>query len=321
MGTIRNDRVDLFFESFDSACMALYEDIKINYLDALIRVGNDIVFQVDDSKISEETYNKILGIYKDLVNVSFTNEEIRMALELLIVKAFKHANLSLDILTPDVINYFLTMIIEMKFSGRKKISILDTLLGTANSLQAISNNLSVKSELIGIEKEDYLIKLAQVSSNLQNNEMKIYYFDALNQIDDLVDVVIGDLNNCSYEVEKCENSYLFEKGVKYFPYLLIEKRLDNIVDDGYFMFVIDNDFFKAENNQIFKEFLNERVTLMALIVLPQSLVREGCVGKSILIGKKAVLDNYHMSILNIERFEKDYMKDMMFRIKELVKDI
>ena len=39
-----------------------------------------------------------------------------------------------------------------------------------------------------------------------------------------------DLNKCSYEVDECD-SYLFNQGVKYFPYLLIEKRLKNIVDD------------------------------------------------------------------------------------------
>ena len=114
MNLIRNEKIDLFFELFDSACMALYEDINIDYLEALIRVGNDLIFEVDDSRISEETYNKIFSIYNDLVNVSFTNEEIRLALELLIVKAFKHKNMPLDLMTPDTISYFISIIIEEK---------------------------------------------------------------------------------------------------------------------------------------------------------------------------------------------------------------
>lgn len=320
MNLIRNEKIDLFFELFDSACMALYEDINIDYLEALIRVGNDLIFEVDDSRISEETYNKIFSIYNDLVNVSFTNEEIRLALELLIVKAFKHKNMPLDLMTPDTISYFISIIIEEKNINKKKISILDTLLGTSNLLQAISNNLSFESELIGIEKDENLVKISQISSNLQGNEMKIYYQNALNDINDSVDIVIGDLNKCSYEVDECD-SYLFNQGVKYFPYLLIEKRLKNIVDDGCFIFIIDNDFFGAENNHIFKEFIRNNATLMALIVFPQTIVCNGQVGKSILIGKKAILDDYHMSILNVETFEKEYIRGIMQKIKQLVKDI
>lgn len=317
---ISNEKINLFFDYVDKACMTLYNDIRIDYLEALIRVGNDIIFEVDDSKITDETYNELIEIYKEFVKNSFTNEEIRLALELLIIKGFKHRKLSLDIITPDTINYLLSIIVETKFKDRKSISILDTLLGTSNTLQTISNNISVKSNLIGIEKEDYFVKLAEVSSNLQNNEMKIYYQDALKEINDLVDIVIADFNNCEFDSQEY-SSYLYDLGIRYFPYLVIEKRLDNIVDDGYFIFVIDNDFFSVEGNQEFRKYLEKQATLMSLIVLPQNIVREGCIGKSILIGKKAVLNNYHMSILNIERMDNDYIKDSVDKIKKLVKDI
>lgn len=317
---ISNEKINLFFDYVDKACMTLYNDIRIDYLEALIRVGNDIIFEVDDSKITDETYNELMEIYKEFVKNTFTNEEIRLALELLIIKGFKHRKLSLDIITPDTINYLLSIIIETKFKEKKSISILDTLLGTSNTLQTISNNISVKSNLIGIEKEDYFVKLAEVSSNLQNNEMKIYYQDALKEIGDLVDVVIADFNNCEFDSQEY-SSYLYDLGIRYFPYLVIEKRLDNIVDDGYFIFVIDNDFFSANGNQEFRKYLEKQATLMSLIVLPQNIVREGCIGKSILIGKKAVLNDYHMSILNIERMDNDYIKDSVDKIKKLVKDI
>lgn len=317
---LRNEKIDLFFEYVDKACMTLYNDIKIDYLEALIRVGNDIIFEVDDSKISDETYNELIKLYNEFVKNSFSNEEIRFALELLIIKAFKHRNISLDLLTPDAINYLLLIIIETKFKNKGKISILDTLLGTSNTLQTISNNLSFDSELIGIEKEDYLVKLSQISCNLQNNEMKIYYQDALKDIYDLVDVVVADFNNCKID-ETDYSSYLYDLGIRYFPYLVIEKRINNIKDDGYFIFLIDNDFFSADYNQKFKEFLLDKATLMALIVLPQNMVIEGQIGKSILIGKKAVLNDYHMTILSIERLDKDYIMESIERIKKLVKDI
>ena len=126
---------------------------------------------------------------------------------------------------------------EFKFEG-EKITVIDTLLGTSNLLQAISNNFNSDVELIGIEKEEYLVKLSEISTNLQNNEMKIYYQDAMNSIYDKADVVVGDLESSDYQGEFV--SELTEMGITYLPYLLIGKRLENIVDDGYFVYVIDN---------------------------------------------------------------------------------
>ena len=318
MNGINIEKINLFYDLMDQACMSLYEDIGLDYLDALIRVGNDLVFEIDESRLSEETLSKLDEIYENLRNQSFYNEEIRLAWELLLVKGFKHKNLPLNVMTPDTINYLVSVILKDKFEG-KKIKIMDTLLGTSNLLQAIANNMNQDSELIGIEKEEHLVKLSEIASNLQNNEMKIYFQDALKEVYDKVDVVVGDLE--SYDYDKEVNSVLYEQGIKYFPYLLIEKRLDNIIDDGYFVYVIDNDFFSKEENGVFKSFLQERATLVALIVLPQSIVQEGHVGKSILIGKKKVLQNYHMAILNILNFEKDYLEDVFNKLEQIVKEI
>lgn len=318
MKNINIEKINLFYDFIDQACMTLYEEIGLGYLDALIRVGNDLVFEIDESRLNDETIEKLDEIYDNLRQQSFYNEEIRLAWELLLVKGFKHKNLPLNVMTPDTINYLISVILKDKFE-EKKVTIMDTLLGTSNLLQAIANNMDQDVELIGIEKEEHLVKLSEIASNLQNNEMKIYYQDALKEVYDKVDVVVGDLE--SYEYSGEINSILYEKGIRYFPYLVIEKRLDNIIDDGYFVYVIDNDFFSKEDNGIFKSYLQENATLVALIVLPQSIVQEGHVGKSILIGKKKVLQNYHMAILNILNFEKDYLEDVFNKLEQIVKDI
>lgn len=318
MNNINLEKINMFYDLVDQACMDLYEDIGLNYLDALIRVGNDLVFEVDDSKISPEILSELLDIYNSLRNQIFYNEEIRLAFELLMVKAFKHLGLPLNVMTPDTICYLVSMIIKDKFEG-KKITVIDTLLGTSNLLQAISNNFNSDVELIGIEKEEYLVKLSEISTNLQNNEMKIYYQDAMNSIYDKADVVVGDLESSDYQGEFV--SELTEMGISYLPYLLIGKRLENIVDDGYFVYVIDNDFFSQEKSEEFRKYLEDKATLLTLIVLPQSIVQSGHPGKSIIIGKKKVLNNYHMSILNILNFEKDYLEDVLKKLENIVKEI
>ena len=318
MDKVNMDNVNMFYDIIDDACMLLYEELHLDYLQALIRVGNDIVFEIDDSKISLEAYNKLKDIYLGLDNKQFNCEEIRLAFELLIVKAFKHADVSLDILTPDTICYLFSVIIKDKFQGQK-IAILDTLLGTSNLLQAISNSLEETPKLIGIENNLNLAKLSEISSNLEGNEIKIYFQDALNSVMDRVDIVIGDLEAKDYK-DKADLD-LLNKGVTYFPYLVIRKRLENIKDGGYFMYVVDNDFFEQEGSKLFHDELVKEATLMALITLPKSMVQEGRVGKSILIGKKEVLSDYKIALINIDNFDKDYLKAVFVRLEKLVNEI
>ena len=318
MDKVNMDNVNMFYDIIDDACMLLYEELHLDYLQALIRVGNDIVFEIDDSKISLEAYNKLKDIYLGLDNKQFNCEEIRLAFELLIVKAFKHADVSLDILTPDTICYLFSVIIKDKFQGQK-IAILDTLLGTSNLLQAISNNLEETPKLIGIENNLNLAKLSEISSNLEGNEIKIYFQDALNSVMDMVDIVIGDLEAKEYK-DKADLD-LLNKGVTYFPYLVISKRLENIKDGGYFMYVVDNDFFEQEGSKLFHDELVKEATLMALITLPKTMVQEGRVGKSILIGKKEVLLDYKIALINIDNFDKDYLKAVFVRLEKLVNEI
>lgn len=318
MNSLSMDKVNMFYDLIDEACMLLYDEINLDYLNALIRVGNDIVFQIDDSKITLDTYNKLKDIYANLNNKEFYSEEIRLAFELLFVKAFKHAKMNLDLFTPDTICYLFSTIIKDKFEGMQ-ITILDTLLGTSNLLQAIANNINDEVNLVGIENNLNLVKLSEISSNLQNNEIKIYFQDALNSVFDQAEVVIGDLEGTEYKGKV--DLELSKKGVTYFPYLVIEKRLENIKDYGYFMYVIDNDFFNKKGINDLKDVLKNKATLMALITLPSSIVQENHPGKSILIGKKEVLDDYNISVLSIDSFERSQLEDVFVRLEKLVREI
>mgnify|MGYP003294235103 CR=1 FL=1 len=68
MNSLSMDKVNMFYDLIDEACMLLYDEINLDYLNALIRVGNDIVFQIDDSKITLDTYNKLKDIIADLID-------------------------------------------------------------------------------------------------------------------------------------------------------------------------------------------------------------------------------------------------------------
>lgn len=312
------EKIDLYYDLVDQACMIIYEDLQLDYFESFLRVSKDINIGFDDAKLSDEAIKKLENIYEIITLENFYNEEVRLALELVIVKAFKHINFPLDLMTPDTINYLVAMIIRTKYP-EQELAILDTNLGTGNMLNAISNNLDYSPNLVGIEKNETLVKLAQATANLQQNDIVIYFQDVLNRVPFRGEVVVGDLAGYEYVGET--SLELYRQGVNYFPYLVIAARLDNIVEDGYFVYIIDNDFFNKTGIAEFREFISDKATLVGLIVLPENMVQGDHVGKSLLIGKKAVEENYNMTVLRLENFEKENTEELFIKIKTMIEEI
>ena len=312
------EKIDLYYDLVDQACMIIYEDLHLDYFESFLRVSRDINVGLDDAKLSDEALKKLENIYEIITLENFYNEEVRLALELVIVKAFKHINFPLDLMTPDTINYLVAMIIKTKYP-EQELAILDTNLGTGNMLNAVSNNLDFAPSLAGIEKNETLVKLAQATANLQQNDIVIYFQDVLNRVPFRGEVVVGDLAGYEYVGET--SLELYRQGVNYFPYLVIAARLDNIVEDGYFVYIIDNDFFNKTGIAEFREFISDKATLVGLIVLPENMVQGDHVGKSLLIGKKAVEESYNMTVLRLENFDKENTEELFIKIKAMIEEI
>ena len=217
----------------------------------------------------------------------------------MLIKGLKHKNAPLDIVTPDTIGYLYTFIIDLligKKEGKKVI--IDTAMG----ISALSQTIVVNSEdmfLVGIEKDSDYVRVAKAFSDLLNNDVKLYYQDYKNFIYDVGDIVIGDLSRVEDKYE------------------VILERLDNIKDNGYFIYLIDNDFFQNAVNG-FKDSLSKVATLTGLIVLPDNFTVNDHVGKSILIGKKAELSDYHMSILKIDSFDSKSIGETFQKVKKMI---
>ena len=305
---IDQKNVDLYFDYIDNACLIIYEETHLDYLDCLIRVGNDIIEGVNDTGLSSESINKLEEIYERIFSHSFLNEEIRLAMQLLIVKGFKHHDsFSLDLMTPDSICYLFAFIISLYFDDEKRITILDTALGTGNLINAISNFCTRENydlSLIGIEKEQKLAELAKVNTDLQGNEIQIYLNDALSPNYFLADVIIGDI----------DTNYIDDK---YFPYLLINRFIDNLNEDGIFIYLIANDFFNQKDVKEFKNAFSG--TFLGLIVLPDTLFQDNVVGKSILIGTNKRINNYDMLVMNLASLvDKEKVQESINNITEWI---
>ena len=304
--------IDKFYDLIDECCMLLNEKIKLNYFDALIRVANDIVYDIDDSKLDDSDILILQEKYNQINELTISNEEVRQAMQLLIIKAMKHINMNLEIMTTDYINYIISYIIDSYCKNKKQISILDVEVGTGNLITTVSNFIHNDTNLIGIENNKLLINLCKANCDLQNNDISLYFQDTLTKLNEVVDVVIGDLD-CIVQDNK------------YYPYEIINKYIENIEDDGLFIYLIENDFFNKDQINEFKA--KFKGTLLGLIVLPNELFNKNHIGKSILVGSPLELKNFNMMVMqmaSVNEQEKFYnnineIQEWIKKIKEIEK--
>ena len=154
-------------------------------------------------------------------------------------------------------------------------------MGAGNMLNTIINNGARSITGIGIERDILLANLAKSLAEIIDNDIIVNVQDAKIKFNALADIIVGDFG----ETEDV--------------YDIILARLDNILNNGYFAYMVNNDFFTKATNE-FKEALLKEATLMGLIVLPSNFVKKGHVGKSIIVGKKEILKDYQMSVISID---------------------
>lgn len=289
---IDNKKVDLFYDLIDKACMIYYNDIKRDYLEAFISFTNALINGLDEPKLSNKAVQKLEKIINQISSQDFLNEEVRLAVELVLIKGYKHRNLLLDFLTPDGVSYIFSFIVNSIINNDSKykdlddddfdeVVVMDTVMGAGNMLNTIINNGVRNITGIGIERDILLANLAKSLAEIIDNDIIVNVQDAKVKFNALADIIVGDFG----ETEDV--------------YDIILARLDNILNNGYFAYMVNNDFFTIATNE-FKEALLKEATLMGLIVLPSNFVKKGHVGKSIIVGKKEILKDYQMSVISID---------------------
>ena len=256
---IDNKKIDLFYKLVDKACMIYYNDLGTDYLEAFIKVSESLTDEFDEMKLSKKSIEKLNAIYNEISENDFLNEEVRIACELILVKGLKHRNVLLDFMTPDVINYLYVHIVKSIIDNCNfgdEITILDTVLGTSNLLQTIINNIEeykdIKIHGIGIEKDELLVHLSKALSNLLDNEIIINFNDALKKINNCANIIVGDFG---------ESKDVYE---------IIKLRLDNLADDGFFVYVVNNDFFTNAPKDLF--LTGYHLVLSRALFLPYSYI-------------------------------------------------
>lgn len=298
------NQVDKFYEIIDEACMLLYEELDLDYLHAFMRVANDLLEGVNDSKLTKEALEKLESIYIKMDDQSFSNESIRQALNLILAKGLKHnGNYPLDLVEPDSISLLVGNIISHYF--RDGVNLFQTNMGLGVQINAIANFLDIDISLAGQEEDYVLASIAKLSSNLQDNDITVFNNSCIDPLDVSFDCLIGHLESKVVDA-------------KFIPYEAITKYMKNLTEDGIFVITIDNDFFNYDAMSFKNKFTG---TLLGLILLPDNLF-SGEKKRSILVGSKMQLDDYNLFVTALPNLgEGENFVNSIAKIEKWIEDI
>ena len=168
--------------------------------------------------------------------------------------------------------FYLNLIIEKLYMNQKLENVLDPMIGSGNFVFTALNYMKKNLKIYGVDNDLLICNLARNVADLLDYKNEIFYQDTLTYFDQGFDLVLTDLP-ISFEEE-------------YFPYKAINHHLDSLVNGGYYVALIENDFFEKKDIKVFQTEVNKKAYMFGLIKLSESLFKNN--PKSILIIRKKV---------------------------------
>lgn len=268
---MEKDIVVQLYEQFDSYASILKDDLHVSYLHALFLMSRDILEGYVNPDASDDVHLELDNLLDRIQDFEFTKEDVRKTLVALTLNGYKQDNIRNSEITPDTINLLVGYISNHIVKAKTKVSILDPVVGTGSLLTSVCNTLNREFDLVGIDSNLDNIQLARVFADLQDYSVDYILEDSITSGITGFDLIIGDVPLYIYDDE-------------YFPHVLINKCADMLADDGYGVMVIPNDFFEVEGK--FKEEIQERISMLGIVKLPEDMFVDVKLAKSILVFKK-----------------------------------
>lgn len=287
---MQGDKLELFYDVLDESINFLYEQTHKNYLELIMMTSQNILAGEVLNDLDEEAIQKLEKIYKSLENIDFGVEEVRKALQAIILKGFKEVRVSNGATTPDTLGIFIAYLISrFNDSENKKINILDPLCGTGNLLFSISNHLDLEVMLYGCDHNETMIQLTKLSADLLNQPIELFFQDALT-------LRLKEMDFITFDMPTCE----IENGM-YFPYEMVLRQALALKDDGYMFAIMPTNFFDFDKESKFKEAMLELLSIVGIIELPDSMFISN--PKSIIIFKRAMVDSKKCLLVKLPSFK------------------
>ena len=129
MQDVKTNHLELFYDCVDESNNVLYEAFHKDYFELIEMTVKNILAGEILTDTDEETTLKLQTIYDRLADIDFQVEEVRKAMQAIILKGLKEMRLQNGATTPDTLGIFTAYLIT-KLSDRSDLKILDPLCGT-----------------------------------------------------------------------------------------------------------------------------------------------------------------------------------------------
>jgi site-specific DNA-methyltransferase (adenine-specific) len=287
--------METIFNVFNETTDILKDELSCTYLEGLAETGENLFHEdVLQEELSEITKKRLKKIYDELKITNYTNEEIRKAYQLVILKGMKDSVQPNHQMTPDSIGLVIGYLIKKFYEKVPTFTLLDPAVGTGNLLTTILNHLSPKEvNAFAVDIDDLLLKLAYIGANLQKHPIEFLNQDTLHSLFvDPVDAVVCDLPVGYYPNDMGAESYQLkaDQGHSFAHHLFIEQSIKHTKSGGYLFFLIPNDLFDSKEAPKLHAFLQEHVYIQGILQLPLSIFKNQQAAKSILILQKKAIE-------------------------------
>jgi len=268
--------------------MLLVEHANLHYLEALCAASTNIMAADVLQEVDPGVEVKLFRLGRQLSEIEFEAEEVRKALQLALLKGMKADHVSLENMTPDSIALIIGHLLQKLIPSLGRLSLADFTCGTGNLLTAVLGTFAeMPAEIYGVDASYQMLELAKMMADMQDYDVQFFHqSSACGMAVSKVDVIIGDLPT-EGNVEVADmHSLLAAEGCSHLPYLLVENHLNYLIEGGYAIYVIGNDFFSHEYAAKFHEVLVKAAEIGMLLQLPESLFKDSSKQKSIFVVRK-----------------------------------
>lgn len=285
---------EAFFKVLDESSELLKDALSTSYLDAFIESGDNLIdghVQVEDGRPDDKVVQQLQGLYDSVDRGQLNPETVRQGIQLSMLKAMREDDIQGNHqMTPDSIGMVMGYLVIRLVEKQNQLTILDPAVGTANLLTTIINQLKdathEKVAAIGIDNDESLLSVADISTTLQYASVTLMHQDALGELQiPEADLVVSDLPIGYYPLDEKVTNFKThaQSGHSFVHHLLLEQAMRYVKPGGYGVFLVPSQLFSTTESKGLLSWLQDAAYLQGLLALPKDLFTAQQSAKSIML--------------------------------------
>ncbi len=267
---INKRNIEAFYDYFDEVANLLYANYKKPYIEGMNEAFNYLLDDACEGEYQSEDIDKIKELKAGVTGLEFEREEIRKSVQLGMLKGYKHTYSSNALITPDTIGIFISYLVRKLTKVQNIKSVLDPVVGSGNLVYSVLNQLDISPKVFGVDTDLVKCNLARNLGDLMEYKNEMFFQDTLSYFDQGFDLILADMPIVESDM--------------YLPFQIINHHFDSLTDGGYFISLIENDFFEQKGSEVFRDEIQKKGYIFGLVKLSETLFKSN--PKSILILRK-----------------------------------